>query len=90
MHAFGKITLFFAAGAIYTAALEAINDRGGIKLHGVLEGLAKMEVASYDFADVVPCRVFIMVTAPASLLLLPQNQWTRSDPVSELAMTTVS
>jgi len=46
--------------------IDDINSRGGILMKGVINGLAKMEVASYDFADVVPGRDMIMVTVPAS------------------------
>ena len=46
--------------------IDDINARGGIKLTGVVQGLAKLEVASYDFEDVIPGSDMIMVTVPAS------------------------
>jgi len=46
--------------------IDEINSRGGIKLTGVFDDLARLEVASYDFSDVVPGRKVIVVTVPAS------------------------
>ena len=46
--------------------IDDINSRKGIKFTGVVKGLAKLEVASYNFEDVVPGRDMLMVTVPAS------------------------
>ncbi len=48
------------------ARIDEINERGGIEIHGVIEGLAPMAVASKDLADVVPGADAIIVTVPAS------------------------
>ncbi len=48
------------------ARIDEINERGGILIHGVLEGLQEVAVASGDPADVVPGADSVILTVPAS------------------------
>ena len=48
------------------ARIEEIVDRGGILVDGQVEGLAKLECASPDPAEVIPGRDLVMITVPAS------------------------
>ncbi len=48
------------------ARIDEINERGGILVEGVVEGHAKLEVASPNVADVLPGRTLVVVTVPAS------------------------
>ena len=48
------------------ARIEEINERGGILIEGVVQGLARLAVASGDMADVIPGADVVIVTVPAS------------------------
>ena len=48
------------------ARIDEINERGGILLDGVLEGLVKVKLATPNIAEVIPGRELIIVTVPAS------------------------
>ena len=48
------------------ARIDEINERGGILIEGVVEGFAKMKLASPNIGDVIPGRDMVMVTVPAS------------------------
>lgn len=48
------------------ARIDEINERGGIQVEGVIQGLARLEKASPNIADVLPGRTLVVVTVPAS------------------------
>ncbi len=48
------------------ARVDEINERGGILIEGVLQGLAPMHLATSDISQVVPGRDMLIVTVPAS------------------------
>ncbi len=48
------------------ARIDEIRQRGGIEIDGVVNGLAKLAVASANIADVVPGADLVILTVPAS------------------------
>ena len=48
------------------ARIDEIQERGGIRVHGVLEGTLPMAVASKDLGDVIPGADAVVLTVPAS------------------------
>lgn len=46
--------------------IDEINERGGIELEGVLQGLARLHLASKDIGEVVRGRDLLIITVPAS------------------------
>ncbi len=48
------------------ARIDEIRTRGGVEVHGVLEGLAPMAMASAEIGEVVPGADVVILTVPAS------------------------
>ncbi len=48
-----------------TARIQEIRQRGGIEIHGELEGLVPMAVASDRLSDVIPGAEAVILTVPA-------------------------
>ena len=50
---------------IFPATIEAIDDQGGIRVDGVVQGFGKLELATLDIAAAIHGADIVMVVAPA-------------------------
>lgn len=71
--------------SLYNRTLEhvaAIRKLGGIKVHGVIDGFAPLEIVSNDMAEIIPNQDILLVTVPAQahkFYAEEMCQWVESD-----------